>query len=450
MKMSPHGCLSFGWGFLIIALGLGFTPTLGWMAHFRPSALKLHMDRGDRVKLTLENLAPSTLQQPARYQFRMESANTDLASVPGENSTIPLDVFNTETRDWTGDILVNAHFLGQTKIQVRLYDNQLNTSELPTHWSNDSTLDVKIQRPNRVLDHVFLGSIILLMSLLYINFGAALNLEVLRGLIVRPTGPCIGFIMQVVGMPLLSYALGVFIFPQAPAMQLGLFFTGISPSGGASNTWTAVLGGNIHLSVLMTTVCNVAAFATMPLWVLTLGQLIFERAGIQVPYRKIATYCGSLIFPLLVGLLVQKRLPRIAKVLVRLLKPISACLILFIVIFAIITNFYLFYLFSWQIVVAGIALPSLGYIFAWLAAKLLHQNAADALTIAIETGIQNTGIAIFLLTTTLESPEADLTTVVPVSVAVMTPFPLLGIYLYKRCCAPKTHEANASESERIV
>jgi len=123
------------------------------------------------------------------------------------------------------------------------------------------------------------------------------------------------------------------------------------------------------------------------MWLFTLGQLVFERVGTEVPYQKIATYCGGLIFPLLVGLLVQRRLPRIARVLVRLLKPISTCLILFIVVFAIITNYYLFYLFSWQIVVAGLALPGLGYIFAWLAAKLLHQNAADAFTIAIETGI---------------------------------------------------------------
>ncbi|XP_016924092.3 ileal sodium/bile acid cotransporter [Drosophila suzukii] len=445
--MSPLRCR---WVFLLLILRLGYEPTFGWMAHFRPSELKLHMELEDRVQLTLENVAPSTLQQPERFQFRVESAHTDLASIPAENVTIPLSAFSPETRDWTGTIVVNAHFLGQTKIQVRLHDNQGNTSELPTNWSNDSTLDVKILRPRRVVDLVFVHTVIVLMTLLYINFGAALDLEVLRGLITRPLGPCIGFVMQVVGMPLLSYALGIFIFPNAPAMQLGLFFTGISPSGGASNTWSAVLGGNIHLSVLMTTISNVAAFATMPMWLFTLGQLVFERVGTEVPYQKIATYCGGLIFPLLVGLLVQRRLPRIARVLVRLLKPISTCLILFIVVFAIITNYYLFYLFSWQIVVAGLALPGLGYIFAWLAAKLLHQNAADALTIAIETGIQNTGIAIFLLTTTLESPESDLTTVVPVAVAVMTPFPLLGIYLYKRICAPKMNEASASESERIV
>ncbi|XP_017142604.1 P3 protein [Drosophila miranda] len=437
------------WMWLMLALGLS-PIAMAWMAHFRPSSLTLRMEKGDRVSLTLENVPPSTLQQPQRYVFRLESAANDLASVPEENSTIAVDLLNPDTRDWTGDIQVNAHFLGETKITVRLFDNMSNSSQLPTQGSNDSTLDVKVQRPSRVVDHVFIGSIVLLMSLLYINFGAALNLDVLRGLVTRPVGPCIGFVMQVVGMPLLSYALGVFIFPEAPAMQLGLFFTGISPSGGASNTWSAVLGGNIHLSVLMTTVSNVAAFVTMPLWIFTLGQLIFERAGMQVPYGTIATYCACLIIPLLMGLAVQKRSPRLTRVLVRLLKPISACLILFIVIFAIITNFYLFYLFSWQIAVAGMALPGLGYIFAWLAAKLLHQTAADALTIAIETGIQNTGIAIFLLTTTLESPQSDLTTVVPVSVAVMTPLPLLGIYLYNRCCRPKPDEVAAGESQRIV
>ncbi|EDX17978.1 P3 protein [Drosophila simulans] len=451
--MSPHGRPGWAWGYLLLTLALGFASTHGWMAHFRPAALTLQMERGDRVQLKLENVAPSTLQQSTRYHFRLESVDTDLASVPGENATISMDVFDTDTRDWTGDIVVNGHFLGQTKIQVKLYDSQRNTSELPTNWSNDSTLDVKIKRPKRVVDDIFVGTIILLMSLLYISFGAALNLDVLRGLITRPTGPCIGFVMQVVGMPLLSYALGVFIFPQAPAMQLGLFFTGISPSGGASNTWSAVLGGNIHLSVLMTTVSNVAAFATIPLWTITLGQLIFERAGIKVPYGKIASYSSSLVLPLLLGLLVQKKMPQVARVLVRLLKPVSAIIILFIIVFAIINNFYLFYLFSWQIVVAGMALPGLGYIFAFLAAKLLHQNAADALTIAIETGIQNTGIAIFLLTTTLESPEADITTVVPVSVAVMTPLPLLGIYLYNRCWGNKRiseASATASEAERIA
>lgn len=89
-------------------------------------------------------------------------------------------------------------------------------------------------------------------------------------------------------------------------------------------------------------------------------------------------------------------------------------------------------------------LPWLGYISAWLLAKLLHQNAVDSLTIAIETGIQNTGIAIFLLRFSLSPPQDDLTTVIPVSVAIMTPFPLLGIYLYKKF-ATRSFKENLSD-----
>jgi sodium/bile acid cotransporter 3/5 len=84
-------------------------------------------------------------------------------------------------------------------------------------------------------------------------------------------------------------------------------------------------------------------------------------------------------------------------------------------------------------VVAGLGLPWLGYTFGWVFAKLFRQSSPDSIAISVETGIQNTGIAIFLLTFSLEQPTADLTTVVPVAVAIMTPFPLLGIYLIQKC-----------------
>lgn len=43
-------------------------------------------------------------------------------------------------------------------------------------------------------------------------------------------------------------------------MQLGLFFTGVSPAGGASNVWCVILGGNLDLSIAMTTISTFSAF----------------------------------------------------------------------------------------------------------------------------------------------------------------------------------------------
>lgn len=132
-------------------------------------------------------------------------------------------------------------------------------------------------------------------------------------------------------------------------MQLGIFFTGCSPAGGASNIWTIILGGNMDLSITMTSISTLAAFAMMPLWLFTLGRVIFDRGSLEVPYSNLATYVVALIIPLAVGYLIQRFLPRVRNILVRILKPCSMLLLVFIVVFAIVTNLYLFELFSWQV-----------------------------------------------------------------------------------------------------
>lgn len=87
----------------------------------------------------------------------------------------------------------------------------------------------------------------------------------------------------------------------------------------------------------------------MPLWLFTLGATIFDRGHLVVPYSRIATFAIGLIVPLAIGLLIQRFIPNLAKLLVRILKTFSSLLIVFIIIFAIVTNLYLFQLFTWQV-----------------------------------------------------------------------------------------------------
>ncbi|MPC35337.1 P3 protein [Portunus trituberculatus] len=57
-------------------------------------------------------------------------------------------------------------------------------------------------------------------------------------------------------------------------MWLGLFLTGCSPGGGGSNIWTYLLGGSLDLSVTMTFISTVTAFAALPIWVAVAGLLL--------------------------------------------------------------------------------------------------------------------------------------------------------------------------------
>lgn len=105
----------------------------------------------------------------------------------------------------------------------------------------------------------------------------------------------------------------------------------------------------MDLSVTMTTISTLAAFAMMPLWLFTLGKVIFDQGSIQTPYSQISTYAIALVVPLAIGYLISRYFKKISAFLVRILKGFSALLLIFIVVFAIVTNLYLFQLFSWQV-----------------------------------------------------------------------------------------------------
>lgn len=325
---------------------------------------------------------------------------------------------------WYGNLNITGVFLGNTKVSFSVVRNGLITD------INDA-LTVTVIRQDRLIDTIFTASVAILVSILYVNFGCAMDWNVCRNTVKRPIGPLIGFFCQFVFMPLLSFGIGYLLFPEHPELQIGMFFTGISPSGGASNIWTVLLEGNLNLSVTMTTMCTIAAFGVMPFWIFTLGRYIFERGDIVIPYSRISTFAVSLILPLAIGFLIQRKFPKFSRMLVRIMKPFSIVLILFIIVFAIFTNLYLFKLFSMQIIIAGMGLPWLGFIFGLAVSFICKQSWADVKAIAIETGMQNTGVAIFLLRFTLPAPAADLTTVVPVASAIMTPIPLMILYLGK-------------------
>ncbi|KAG7198783.1 hypothetical protein KM043_001764 [Ampulex compressa] len=360
---------------------------------------------------------------------------------------ISMEIVNRTDTVLHGRMNVTGIFLGTTKARL-----QIGNHETPGEIVD--FIFVTVIPEERAINTIFTTSIIVLVSILYINFGCALDWNVCRDVLRRPVGPLIGFACQFFFMPLLSYGLGYFLFPEQPELQIGMFFTGISPSGGASNIWTILLEGNLNLSVTMTTMCTIAAFGMMPFWIFTLGRHIFEQGQITVPYYRIAEFSAGLVVPLAIGFCIQKKLPKLSKILVRIMKPFSIILIIFIIIFAILTNLYLFKLFSLQIIIAGMGLPWMGFIFGLLAASIFKQPRADIKAISIETGIQNTAVAIFLLRLTLKSPASDLTTIVPVSSAVMTPVPLMFLYIlrliYKRKREPTLNIEPSLENLRTT
>ncbi|CAG2165137.1 unnamed protein product, partial [Oppiella nova] len=265
-------------------------------------------------------------------------------------------------------------------------------------------LAISVIRKTSQLTKIFTISVAVLISMNYINMGCALDMTVVLQVLKRPIAPTIGFVCQYTFMPLIAFLAAKLLFTES-YLQLGLFVFGASPGGGASNMWTVLLGGNLNLSITMTFISTLSALFMMPFWLSTLGPNIFEGTTTSVPVPNIFGSLASMTIFLAIGLLFQRFIPKVANICRKILAPVSIAMIIFIIIFGTYANLYMFRMMSWRILLAASVNVWTGFLVGLIAAILFRQSFADQIAIAIETGIQNTGVAIVLLGLSLQQPD---------------------------------------------
>lgn len=103
-------------------------------------------------------------------------------------------------------------------------------------------------------------------------------------------------------------------------------------------------------------------------------------------------------------------------------------MIIFIIVFGTYANLYMFKVMTWQIFLATAANVWVGMLWGLVMSWMCRKPFEDAVTIAVETGVQNTGVSIAVLGF-LGQPDADLASAVPVAASIMTPVPLTLAYI---------------------
>ncbi|KAG1699303.1 Ileal sodium/bile acid cotransporter [Nymphon striatum] len=249
---------------------------------------------------------------------------------------------------------------------------------------------------------------------------------------------------------IISFGFAHAFFPEKISiLKMGLFTLGCSPGGGASNMWTFLLGGNLNLSITMTFFSTIAALGMMPLWLFTLGKIIFDENDIAIPFTNIITILIALIVPVVIGVLIKRFWPRIASVLKKLLAPFCILLIIYIVCFGVYVNLYMFKFFTWQVSLGSLCTIWSGFAIGLIASSVLKFSKENIIAVTIETGIQNTGIAFVLLSHSLDAPEGDIAAVVPVAASIMMPIPLITYYVFQKirdCIKPSSEKCKVKES----
>lgn len=323
-----------------------------------------------------------------------------------------------------GNFSVSAHFLGYSTVNLTLLGEDgevLAYGELKT----------SVMLLSNNLSTIFATSQGVIIAIVYVFMGATIDLEVVKGIVKKPIGPAVGIVCQYGGMPLIAFGLSQVVFKDDPLLQLGIFLSGCCPGGGASNMWTHLLGGRLDLSIMMTFASTIFAFVAIPAWVFALGPVIAGQTDFMIPFGDIAIMVVSLVLPCGAGVLIQKFLPKVAKIMKKLLTPFSLLNIIYIFTFGVYANFFVFSIIDFRMIASGLALPILGFLLGIISSIILRLPRQDMIAISIETGIQNASIAQFILFFTLEQPAGSIAFVMAAAYVLMTPIPLALAFIIK-------------------
>ena len=266
------------------------------------------------------------------------------------------------------------------------------------------------------LDHIRLNfspeSLYMLnIALAIIMFGVALEIKLqhFKDIIRDPKSVIIGFFSQFVVLPLITFLMTV-IFRDylTPTLALGMILVAACPGGNISNFISSLARGNVALSVSLTAIATVGAVFFTPLnfsiwggWFIE----IYSKTDTQALMRPLEidtlqmfqTVFLILGLPLILGIFVNTKFPVFTSKIVKPIKRLSIIIFIGIVILALSNNLdyfiqairFVFFIVLIQNAVAFAAGYGLGSLF--------KRSITDRKTISIETGIQNSGLALVLI-----------------------------------------------------
>lgn len=229
----------------------------------------------------------------------------------------------------------------------------------------------------------------------FIMFGMGLTIsgrdfaEVLR----RPVNVGVGVASQFLIMPLLAVGLTM-IIPMSPEVAAGVILVGCCPGGTSSNVMTYLAKGDVALSVACTSVTTLMAPIVTPFLMLMLAS---EYLPVDA-WAMFQSIVKVVLFPLALGFAAQKLLPAFVRAAVPALPLVSVTGIVLIVA-AVVGASKGAIVQSGMMIFAVVVLHNmLGYLIGFIAARLAGLDLAARKAIAIETGMQNSGLAAALAT----------------------------------------------------
>ncbi|MEN9039521.1 bile acid:sodium symporter family protein [Acinetobacter baumannii] len=231
-----------------------------------------------------------------------------------------------------------------------------------------------------------------ILGIIMLGMGMTMTVDDFKGVLQSPKAVLIGVVAQFVVMPGLAFILCK-LFNLPPEIAVGVILVGCCPGGTASNVITYMAKGNVALSVACTSVSTLLAPVLTPaiFYLLASQWLKIDAASMFISILQVV------LLPIVIGLILRTWLKRQVESYIQVMPLVSVIAIVAIVA-AIIGGSKAAILQSGLLILAVVILHNgLGYLLGFAAARFFKlPYAADSKAIAVEVGMQNSGLGVAL------------------------------------------------------
>ena len=239
----------------------------------------------------------------------------------------------------------------------------------------------------------------IILALIMLGLGLGLKVEDFTRVLKTPKDFIVGFISQLIILPIVAYLL-IIILRTPPEIAIGVMIIAAAPGGVTSNILTKFANGDVALSISLTAIISLISIITVPLIIFTSADLFgitnisenISMIGIALKMFLVVTV------PVILGMIIRKFAENFVVSKANTFDKLN--IILFAIFF--VAAFYEerenFINFLKQAGLITLILNVTMMIIAYYLAKAFASGIKQMKCIALECGLQNGTLAIFVST----------------------------------------------------
>ena len=239
----------------------------------------------------------------------------------------------------------------------------------------------------------------IILALIMLGLGLGLKIDDFTRILKTPKDFFVGFFSQLIILPLVAYLL-IIILKVPPEIAIGVMIIAAAPGGVTSNILTKFANGDVALSISLTAVISLISIITVPLIIFTSADLLgitnisqnISMTGIALKMFLVVTV------PVILGMIIRKFAENFVNSKIQIFEKLN--IVLFVIFF--IAAFYeereSFINFLMQAGLITLTLNIIMMIVAYYLGKIFVSGVKQQKCIALECGLQNGTLAIFVST----------------------------------------------------